>query len=266
MQTTPSKTYDFSDWQLVELTGDVRQVVDFLQGQTTCDVTAIAEGNAQFTAFCNHKGRVLFSGWLLHSQQGFALAMPQDLVDKACAHIHKYGIFSQVSAEPADDMALYGYKDGNEENTSASASWSIALGRSDTLAIIPGDAPAQPVTLPWQSWFIEHCLAVVLPETSERFTPQMLGYMNIPSAVSLSKGCFVGQEVIARTHNLGTAKRQVQRLELAADHTLQIGEDIHNTDGTVLGQIVLAVPGSAAGGNNQACLVITAIDRGEKVE
>ena len=101
----------------------------------------------------------------------------------------------------------------------------------------------KPIGLPyWHLLDIQAGLADVTAATSTAFIPQMLNY-HLTNTVSFTKGCYTGQEVVARMHYRGTLKRRLQRLSLATSTLPTPGDEISSEDGeTALGRVVLAAP------------------------
>lgn len=164
----------------------------FLQGQVTLDVRNIGT-EPKLGALCNNKGRVLFSFYLAKTTDGFAMEVPQALVELALKTLNKYAQFSKVEIKPLDP-----------------GSHSLhSLGRDDQLAKI------------------RNGIAIIDdPKTSGEFTPHELNYHAI-GAVSFEKGCYTGQEIIARMHHLGKLKKHLyhyvsDELPLFDEHAAKI--------------------------------------------
>lgn len=151
---------------------------DFLQGQLTCDMRAVIEPQKTYLgAICNNKGRVIASLGIHKtlnddSNSVYHLSIPTELIEKVLKHLKKYAVFSDVNI----DIVSHSFKQINLLET------------------------------------IRKKTAVILDETSEKFTPHELNYHNL-GFISFDKGCYKGQEIIARMHYLGKLKKKLQHVQ-----------------------------------------------------
>ncbi|MEE4660032.1 MAG: hypothetical protein V2J89_06170 [Halieaceae bacterium] len=205
----------------------------FLQGQATCDVEALHDGDSLPGALCNPQGRMItdFRVWQL-TEDELVLGLHHSLVETVTATLAKYLMFSRATLEPAPgrfcQLAVWG-------DTAASLlgagedcrGWQFH-GAAVTPSSVPGayellvpadalaavtDALSDAETVPEQRWLreeIDHGVAHVCEETTGMFLPQMLNYQ-ATGHVSFTKGCYTGQEVVARMHYRGKVKRPLHR-------------------------------------------------------
>ena len=137
---------------------------NFLQGQTTCDVIELEENNSTCGAFCNAKGRVISTFYVIKTQSEFLFILPNCLLGVIQERLKRYKLRAKVDIREQDfDM-----------NT---------------------------IDLPSNIAWLTH-------ETSEEFIPQWLNLDKL-GGVSFTKGCYTGQEIVARTHYLGEVKRRL---------------------------------------------------------
>ncbi|MEM1173466.1 MAG: hypothetical protein AAGA33_08795 [Pseudomonadota bacterium] len=169
-----------TDWALSQLvvTGD--DATTFLQGQLTCDVTAIGDGELAAGAWCTPKGRVIVVFRIRKRDDGFILFTPTQLADGIEKRLTMFRFRSKVDirlrpAGPAD------------------------LG-------LDSDLPFKQ----WLATDLEHGIAWIDDALTEQFTPHMLS-LDLAGAVSFDKGCYTGQEVVARTHYKGSSRRRLKR-------------------------------------------------------
>ncbi len=141
----------------------------FLQGQLTCDVTQLTEGKTQLAAHCNRQGRIISLFYIMLFEEAYLLMMPQALLSIAENALKKYAIFYKVKLEII----------------------------SESKNKIESDPDR-----------LKSGIVMIYPETSEKFLPHEL---NLPqlNAVSFSKGCYTGQEIIARMHYRGKSKKKL---------------------------------------------------------
>jgi len=217
----------------------------FLQGQLTCHV---AETNPTLStpgAFCTPKGRMVCSFQLARpSTDHFLLRMRRDLLDVASATLQKYIVFSKAKQQRVDDMIVIGLHGPNTGAMVRELAGDIPGGKNRTLihgeaVFIQRDAdgtwfeywaPSEQALLFWNRYY-ERCTsagshywrwltirsgeAEVCGATVEAFIPQMLNF-HLTGAVNFKKGCYTGQEIVARAYYRGQVKRHLIRAAVAA--------------------------------------------------
>ena len=188
-----------------ELKLDGQDAESFLQGQTTADVR-FAEDEVRLTAFCSAKGRVLSSGFLWRQGPVFHLLLVPGEGEFLQEHLKKYRLRAKVDFALSQREAL-GIIDPEQKDT--------LRRNNDLIAIVPGLAIAlqeedgSRETALWQQALIEKELTLVHQSLKDRFLPQMLNYDQF-NAIGFAKGCYVGQEVIARASLRGEVKRRAR--------------------------------------------------------
>jgi folate-binding protein YgfZ len=151
----------------------------FLQGQLSADVDALTPANA-VQASCNSaQGRVQAVLWLVERSDGIALVLPASMAERTATRLRKYVLRSKVS-----------------------------IAASATASELPQGHPYREAD--WRLAGIRAGLPQVYPETYEAFVAQMLN-LDVLGGVSFEKGCYTGQEIIARTHFRGAIKRRMFR-------------------------------------------------------
>lgn len=221
----------------------------FLQGQVTCDIDELkindALSNSVLGAHCTHKGRVVFSFRALAlDEQTIALQVPSDMADIASAALQKYIVFSKAKINNVtEDYQLLGIQSKNIEhhinpffntegktptpNTAIINESGILLALDQQrfeLWLTNDQANAFKAQHPklnilesnyWHLSKIHAGVAEITSSTSGLFTPHAINYHSLETAVSFQKGCYTGQEVVARMHYLGKLKRQMFTFEIA---------------------------------------------------
>jgi folate-binding protein YgfZ len=212
---------------------------DFLQGQLTNDVLSLAPGASQLTAWCSPKGRML-ANFLARRVDGtaFDLMLPVTLLDAVRERLALFVLRSKVTISDASGASVRVGVGGPD----ASAAIRGVLGDAPALlrslttpdvaiVALPGGrfvvyteaqqaaslwdrlaGAARPAGFPvWQWLTIQAGVAVITPPTADQFVPQMANWDAL-DGVSFQKGCYTGQEIVARTQYLGRLK---ERLVLA---------------------------------------------------
>lgn len=187
---------------LIELRGE--DSLKFLQGQVTCDLSELKPNQRVAGCHCTPKGRVifLFSAQLL-ADDHLVLETHPSIVDTALASLKKYAVFFKT--EVAD----------------ISSQFIDSTAQLNNLQRLQAGIPD------------------ITQATTDLFIPQMLN-LDLLNFISFKKGCYTGQEVVARAHYLGKVKRRMYRLLLPQDYCPAPGETIHDLDDKAMGTVVNA--------------------------
>ena len=176
----------------------------FLQGQLTQNALTLKEGAALPALYCTREGRVKCNAIFFKNAENFYLLLADDLKEKIIADLKKYILRSKVFIE-IENAKMFGIFENHERENLSVENNKIYLNENRIIQI-GGDFNLNETFL--NKWrFLEIILRRpwIFKNTSELFTPQMMNFDSF--AVDLKKGCYVGQEIIARTHYLGKAKR-----------------------------------------------------------
>ncbi len=251
---------------LAELTLTGPESAKFLQGQATTDFREIEKGRVLPGAICSLKGRVLFSFIAMKTGDNLRLIMPAEQLADALAHLKKYAIFSKTELQDArTSIALLGIAgkaanqqvsdllgkvpDTGEALQDDQGRWAAGIGESRYLLGIgshsleadweqlqkDGQATSESA---WWAAEIAAGHATVFAAARDLFQPQELNYPAL-DGVSYNKGCYTGQEVVARLYFRGKLKQRLYRLEVNGSETPAIGSGIFAGDARV-GDVVMA--------------------------
>jgi tRNA-modifying protein YgfZ len=198
----------------------------FLQGQLSADLDALS-ARQPLLASCNSaQGRVQAVLWLVERGDGIALILPASMQEQTLARLRKYVLRSKVTFNAP---ARFGVTllDANELPAQASFAHASAhfehegtsyvrlRGHAQILALAADASPAADAAqLRWQLDEIRAGLPQVYPGTHEAFVAQMLN-LDLLGGISFEKGCYTGQEIVARTHFRGSIKRRMFRFACA---------------------------------------------------
>jgi folate-binding protein YgfZ len=212
---------------LAVLTVSGKDAAKLLQGQITCNVNDINETKSSLGAICNPKGRAVTTFLLIKTGAAFLMVLPQELLEPVRKRLQMYILRSDVTlTDSSDDLCIIGLYDpamqaepllgtsgttqqdtititlSNRYLVIAEADKAIALWteRVNHQGFQPEDSDQ------WRYLDIISGIPWLTTETSEEFIPQMLN-LDMLGGISFNKGCYTGQEIIARTHYLGKAKR-----------------------------------------------------------
>lgn len=249
----------------------------FLHAQLSTDVLELAAGESRLTSYSDARGRLLLVGRLYAETDRFLLEIPGDRIEPIRRQLAKYVLRADVHIEDVSDALA--------RCATAGHSAAVALGAVvDALPAEPGqsviaDAGACIVRLAgprprwqihgapeavnavwdqlaghtievdssqWRLLDIEAGIPAVHEATAGHFVAQMLNLDRL-GAIDFRKGCYPGQEVIARTHYLGRIKRRMQLLHLSAGTTTPAPGAVVEQDGKKVGEVVEGAPLPADG-------------------
>lgn len=195
----------------------------FLQGQLTCNVEEIIEHEARLGAHCNPQGRIISLFYIFYANQTYFLQMPHVAVDLAINALKKYAVFFKVTMKNAsDDFFQIGYSGKQMTSTNSPSAFSLTL-PNNRHQIIYKKSEVPPLlenklisSSQWRYEEIKSGVAFIYPETSEKFLPHEI---NLPglNGVSFNKGCYTGQEIIARMHYRGKLKTHLYLMTVKSD-------------------------------------------------
>ena len=232
---------------LVGLKFDGPDVVDFLQGYLTTDATEL-DGGPRFTAICNIKGRVVCTGYAWLEGPAATLLLHRSLRPVVLGFLRPYLAFSRTTVADRAASILGGLGAGGAKAHVRQ----LDPGRHLLVVDDPSSAGelgagAGLDRAAWDLATIERREVWLQAETSGAFLPQMLGLDEL-GAVSFTKGCYLGQEVVARAQHRGRVKRRLGGFHWQGDQP-SVGASILG-DGRQVGTLVAATPtsdGAAAG-------------------
>ena len=266
---------DLSHLNLIRFVGEDAQT--FLQGQLSNDVRQLDGANTQLTSFNSPKGRMLANGLLWqNAPSSYIFQLPDSLREAIQKRLTMFVMRSKVQVSDVSDTWVklgVGGKDAQDalaqvlQTLPATEHGLVHFdggsvmrlpGGSFELLLAPEQAPAiwdkliphaKPVgSVHWDALLIHAGIPTILPATQEQFVAQMLNYELI-GGVNFKKGCYPGQEIVARTQYLGKPKRRLYRAHIGGGEAPQAGDELYSADipDQATGMIVNAAPASAGG-------------------
>ena len=267
----------------------------FLQGQLTCDVDQVTRHQAQFGGYCTPKGRLLANFLLMSIPQGYLMYLPADVVVSVADRLRKFVLRSDVKIEREHGLRALGLAGRaapallqQELGTLPQSRLAVGFHARGSVVRLPGDSflvvatSAEMATL-WETlskravpagadcwnWLqIQAGVPWITAPTQDQFLPQMVG-LDAIGGVSFDKGCYTGQEIVARTHYLGEVKRKLRRGRTTGG--VRVGDALLTTGeqcGIVLNTAIVPGEGSAllAVVSESANTSLVQIASGERVE
>ena len=188
---------------------------DFLHNQLSADINALASGESTFACYCEPKGRVLALVLVARKDSDYYMLMSTSLAGPVASRLKIYVMRSKVDIEALEGCSILGLQSCDESAPPADCIASVILPESDdSYLIVDGDTAGEVNSALQDAWKLaelERGITWLCSETSGQFLPQMLGYDDL-GAVNFRKGCYPGQEIVARTHYLGKVKRHPRLL------------------------------------------------------
>jgi tRNA-modifying protein YgfZ len=230
----------------LQITGP--DVVRFLQGQLTCHVEALNPHESCFSAYCTPQGRIISLFHLYKAENICSLFMPRALVGPTLQALKKFAVFFKVALKDAsDEYTIIGcFEEApHQPRDDDRGIMQIPISKTRCLRIYKRDTQLETAMTSsiWQLANIEEGLPTIYPETLAHFLPHDLN-LDLLGALHFDKGCYTGQEIIARMQYRGKIKN---RLHTACihNHSPKPGESVMALLGKEtrsIGEIVDAAP------------------------
>ncbi len=251
---------DLSHLGLLKIAGN--DAKKFLQGQLTCNLEEISPTQTRLAAHCNPQGRMISLFRLLFYRESYYLQMPQESIQIALNGLKKYAVFFKTAMDNASDTLIrIGYCGNQLRDFIATLPEHAdeAVYTHDLLIIkLPGNTPRyeilgefSPVSALWEklattascisndAWKyfdIAAHIAALYPETVEKFLPHEIN-LDVLNGISFNKGCYTGQEIIARMQYRGKLKNRLYRARVTSNMAPERGSNIYR-DTEIAGSIV----------------------------
>ena len=248
---------DLSQFSTLVVAGE--DAVDFMQGQFTNDVQKVDAQNSQLNAFCNNKGRMTANFRLFNYQQNYFFSVRNDLVQTSIEHLQNYILRAQVVIQDVSEQLIHLGVSGDNAKKLLTPFIEISNHEidgvsfnDDYIAIHVASAQAdknpryeifcsaehaktlwnainaQAEAVNSSSWDylnIHAGLPFIDSHSSEEFVPQMVN-MDLINGVSFTKGCYTGQEIVARMHYLGKLKKRCYKVFVDSEDKPATGDKL----------------------------------------
>ena len=255
----------------------------FLHAQLTSDVNALPLNRSQYSGYCTPKGRLLASFLLWRDESDYFLQLPAALREPIQKRLSMYILRSKVKARDAGaEFVRFGIAgDGAEARLQIlfgnvpRAPHEVTHRDGVTLLRLPGERfevvvatdkaaavrqslaeNAETASPEYWDWLeIRAGIPVITPATQEEFVPQMVNFDAL-GAVSFNKGCYPGQEIVARTHYLGRLKQRMFLAHVATDAAPQSGDKLYSADlGDQASGVIVNAAASPDGGYDMLAVI-----------
>ena len=265
---------DLSQFGTLRVSGEEAQ--SFLQNLLSNDIRDVSPTRAQFSSFNTAKGRMLATMLIWREEDDYLLQLPRVLCEPIRKKLSMYVLRAKVKiTDVSDEIISLGLSGANAQDVLREELGELPHQQLGITGIAPGNvmkcddtrlqintsiqhAPAlweilsrhaRPVGSGYWDWLnIRSGIPVILPQTQEQFVAQMVNF-DLIGGVNFKKGCYPGQEIVARTQYLGKLKRRMYLAHLNSSDTPQAGEALFSADmeGQACGMIVNAASAPAGG-------------------
>ncbi len=255
---------DLSHYGLLSLGGE--DAVTFLQGQVTNDVKKLDGSTSHYSGYCSPKGRLLALFFAFAQDGKLYLQFDRGLLEPIAKRLRMYVLRSKVVITDLSEASVRIGVAGNKAVTALSAhfgtmpatEYDVVQQNGTTLIRLPGALPRYEIIIPaaqaaelwttlskhltpadkadWDWREIQAGIPEIVAPTQEAFVPQMVN-LDILDGINFKKGCYTGQEIVARTHYLGKVKRRTHLAHITSENAPAAGDEVLDVSGTVAGQI-----------------------------
>ncbi len=260
---------DLSHLGLLEISGE--DTVSFLQGQVTNDVKLLSGNNAHYTGYCSPKGRLLALFLAFSHNNHLHLQINHPLLAPITKRLEMYVMRAKVNiSNVSDNTVRIGLCGHDIANLLApffaqipQQVYALSSTENSTVIRLPGTTPryeiicdfalakeiwhslkaqCKPVGKPCWDWLeIQAGIPDIYLKTQEEFVPQMVN-LDLLGAINFKKGCYTGQEIVARTHYLGKVKRRTQLAHITSIAMPESGANVTDANQQAIGKIVRCAP------------------------
>lgn len=281
---------DLSQLGLLAFSGD--DTAEFLQSQFTNDVRGLHADTAAWNGYCSPKGRMLANFLMWKNGADTCLQMSGDIREMVLKRLKMFILRSKVTARDATGenvrLVLAGPQaaaalgeaglplpEAAMKTKAGEQGLAVRIGADKfVLSVSPGNAPAvwgslakhaTPVgTAAWDWLRLSNGIPMIVAATQEEFVPQMVNW-EVLGGVSFQKGCYPGQEIVARTQYLGKLKRRMYLAHLDGSEPPAAGDNLYtpDMDGQASGMVVNAAPAPGGGFDLLAVAQIESVAAGQ---
>lgn len=201
---------------ILKISGDDAKT--YLQGQITNDINLLTiEHQFQFAAHLNPKGRILATFIIVRmAENSYYLITTREIATKITPRLKMFILRSKVSLQNSEcNIYLSTAKHPDGINIELATGYFITI-TSESLAAVEDSNR-------WHQFIVEHTIPLIYPQSQEKIIPQQINY-DLLGGISFKKGCYTGQEIVARTHYLGKIKRRL--VKFSSTIQPQIGQTI----------------------------------------
>ena len=197
-------SHEIEDWCVLDTIGDSDKVEEFLQGQLTSDISSLINGSSQLSSICNHKGQVIADLIAYKNEEEFKIIIDKSLVEVFINELTPFAKFFSTKFDLSNERVIgrVSKKNSSESFYAANSTFQVAieLNKQDL---------KYKSSISFDKWDLANKLLGIFflkKEDSGKYRPLEINYDNM--RVSFEKGCYRGQEIVARMKYLGVDRRK----------------------------------------------------------
>lgn len=215
----------------------------FLQGQFTNNLSELADGSASLSACCNAKGRMVANFVIARLKDVYWLVLPADSAALLAQHLQKYKVFFKADIHDlSDEYQVFANTETGQAGTLETTEHYTRIQLAEQVAVVicqrahaqSTQLPPQSSPLNWQLQRMKAGIHFVNADQTEQWIPQQINWHSL-AGVSFNKGCYTGQEIIARMQFLGKSKKA---LGLYQSDTQTDSKQLFDSNGKALAQVL----------------------------
>ena len=259
---------DLSTLGVIKANGEEAQ--SFLHGQFTNDLKQVDIESSQLSGYCNAKGRLISIFRIFKHNESYLMLLRKDVLDNTLNKLNMFKLMAKVELTDATDkLVVFGLAGNNTKSILKSNNIDFPETKDQCLdsneyiitrvdehraliiaypekaielwKLFESDAVSRNYNI-WKLFDIQNGIPEITEETIEAFIPQMVNFELI-DGVNFQKGCYPGQEIVARTHYLGKPNRRMYKVEILAEENFLPGTNIYSKEEgeQAVGKIVSSV-------------------------
>jgi len=195
----------------------------FLQSQFSNNINQLSNNEIQLNCYCQHQGKILAIVWVFKYENTFFISFLKELEGLILSKLNMFKLMSEVKFEDfTEKYNIFGVL--NETNNDF-----FVLGKGLNILVTKDKFQSAEIEL-WEKLCIDNSIPEITLINSEKYTPQVLNLDIDEIGVSFKKGCYPGQEVVARMHYLGKAKRRM--FQFFSNSEVKIGDSLNVANST----------------------------------
>jgi folate-binding protein YgfZ len=201
------------EWSIIQVSGT--DAPQFLNNLLTNNILSLSLNTSQLSGFCSPKGRLLASFWVSHEKtKTYQLWITSSLAQEFSKKLSMYRLRSNVSIDLMDEIKVYGITSPSPITTSAEVLIKLpnviwqGTNYYRQLVAVKEDLPVSESNI-WALLEVHSGIPRITNPTKDLFVPQMINFESI-GGIDFKKGCYPGQEIVARSQYLGTIKRRLK--------------------------------------------------------
>lgn len=252
MVSTNLQSTVLRSWNIIQVTG--KDALSFLQGQVTVKLEDIDDTHFKLSGYCNLKGRLHGLFFITKTPAGYWLVLPSSISSHMIATLKKYALFSKVTISNLQDSHQIL---GCNSNSSHQPAWVCSQEHNLQVLNLPGQNRlfvgeqasiesfkekhasnnSELTETQWQALMIEAGIPLIYEQTIEQFLPHHLNGKAL-GMLNFEKGCYLGQEIIARMEYKGQIKKHLYRAQCTTTEEIPPGSSVVNDADKIVGHLL----------------------------